>query len=215
MKRYDGVIACEGCFKTSKTSFIVKNKKMQCKECYLKEEVKIANGGFGIVNNFKKIGMCKIKKDLKYGNMYDPFTYITISKGEIHGLYIENQSHYVFVKGRRRFVSEGDYELILEDKVKGVSPDAPVITNEKGAKQSDSPYRLDLVDPKALLAIGAVLKEGATKYGEDNWRGIDLNDHINHALVHIYAYLAGDNSDDHIEHATTRMIFALNKKLEL
>lgn len=128
---------------------------------------------------------------------------------------------FIVKKGKMKCKSchfKGEVEMIRENalnEIKGVSPDAPVITNEKGAKQSDSPYRLDLVDPKALLAIGAVLKEGAAKYGEENWRGIDLNDHINHALVHIYAYLAGDTSDDHIEHAATRMIFALNKKLEL
>lgn len=138
MKEHYGVVVCEDCCESFETSFVIKNKKIQCNKCYLKKEV-----------------------------------------------------------------------------IRGVSTSAPIITNEKGAKQSDSPYRLDLVDPKALLAIGAVLKEGAAKYGEENWRGIDLNDHINHALVHIYAYLAGDTSDDHIEHAATRMIFALNKKLEL
>lgn len=228
----------------------------------------------------------RIKRDLKYGNMYKPETYIQINKGEVFEATISNIDNgyiEIMAHGHKRYLTEKDYEILVEDNdlenkqitletayrryngsiiallkdidneeafvaqpdlrnigkqelidyfnykvdsclssrgaayvvnVKGVSPDYPIITNEKGAKQSDSPYRLDLVDPKALLAIGEVLKQGAEKYGEDNWKGIDLNDHLNHALVHIYAHLAGDTSDDHIGHAATRMIFALSKKLE-
>lgn len=93
--------------------------------------------------------------------------------------------------------------------MKGLGPDAPIITNAAGAKQSDSPSRADLLPPAALLHIGAILKAGAEKYGEENWRGLSLADHINHAFVHILAYLAGDTQDDHLGHAACRMLFAL------
>jgi hypothetical protein len=93
--------------------------------------------------------------------------------------------------------------------VEGVGPDAPVVTTEQGGKHSDSPYRLDVVPPKALLAIAAVLKEGMAKYGLDNWRAISQREHLNHALVHVYAHLAGDQSDSHLTHAACRLLFAL------
>lgn len=102
------------------------------------------------------------------------------------------------------------YKPIIE----GVSPDAPIIYNEKGGGQSDSPYRLDLVDPKAILDISKVLKEGADKYGENNWKKISIEDHLNHLLVHVYAHLAGDKSDKHLAHAACRAIFALGVELE-
>lgn len=98
--------------------------------------------------------------------------------------------------------------------VDGVGPDAPIVYNEQGGGQSASPYRLDLVDPKALLDISKVLKEGADKYGENNWKKISINDHLNHLLVHVYAYLAGDKSDKHLAHAACRAIFALGVELE-
>jgi len=51
--------------------------------------------------------------------------------------------------------------------------------------------------------------KGAQRYEKDNWRGIDLDDHLNHALVHIYAHLAGDAQDDHLAHAFCRMMMAV------
>ncbi len=76
------------------------------------------------------------------------------------------------------------------------SPDIKTHTNEKGGSQSHIPVRFDLVDGKAMFAMSAVLHEGAEKYGEDNWRLIDVNAHLNHLIMHAYAYLADDRTDD-------------------
>jgi hypothetical protein len=94
-------------------------------------------------------------------------------------------------------------------EIAGVGKDAPIHTNEKGAKQSASPYRCDLLDGPAILRLAAVLKYGADKYAPNNWRGIPTNDHINHALVHIFAYLAGDTQDDHLGHFLCRAMMAV------
>jgi len=96
--------------------------------------------------------------------------------------------------------------------VAGVGADAPTTVNAHGGKQSASPYRSDLLPPHALLAVAAVLKHGADKYGENNWHAIPVADNLNHALTHLYAYAAGDGSDDHLEHAATRILFALDQK---
>ena len=93
--------------------------------------------------------------------------------------------------------------------VPGVGPDAPVVKTERGGLHSDTPYRVDVVPPKALLAVAGVLKPGTEKYGLDNWRRIARREHLNHALVHIFAHLAGDQSDDHLTHAACRLLFAL------
>lgn len=94
-------------------------------------------------------------------------------------------------------------------RISGVGPDTPTITNEKGAKQSALPFRCDLLPAKATLAVAKVLAAGAAKYGDGNWHGIPVNDHINHAMTHIFAHLAGDTSDDHLDHAACRMLMAL------
>lgn len=94
--------------------------------------------------------------------------------------------------------------------IEGVGPDAPTVVNEHGGKQSQVLYRFDLVDPIAMFEMTKVLKKGADKYGKDeNWRKIPVKDHLNHLLIHVYAYLAGDTQDDHLSHALCRAMFAV------
>ena len=93
--------------------------------------------------------------------------------------------------------------------IKGLGKDAPTITNEQGGRQSHLPYRFDLIDPQAIFTLAEVLYQGAERHGEDNWRKIPVRDHLNHALAHIYAYMAGDTQDDHLGHAFCRMMFAV------
>lgn len=98
-------------------------------------------------------------------------------------------------------------------KVAGVGREEPTVTNERGARQSRLNYRCDLLPALASLAVSAVLHDGAAKYGADNWRGIPVRDHLNHALVHVFAFLAGDAQDDHLEHAACRALMALELHL--
>ncbi len=99
-------------------------------------------------------------------------------------------------------------------KIKGLSPDMPSVTNAAGGKQSDTPYRLDLIPPLAILRESEVLSVGAKKYGEWNWKNIPIQDHLNHILQHVYAYLAGDKSDDHLANIVCRAHFALELQEE-
>jgi Domain of unknown function (DUF5664) len=57
--------------------------------------------------------------------------------------------------------------------------------------------------------LAQVLKDGADKYGPDNWRKIGRADHLNHCLAHIFAHLAGDSGDEHLTHAACRLLFAM------
>lgn len=60
-----------------------------------------------------------------------------------------------------------------------------------------------------LIAIGKTLQEGAKKYEINNWRLVPREIHINHALIHLLAALAGDTQDDHKEHALCRLMMAI------
>lgn len=100
-------------------------------------------------------------------------------------------------------------EAYLSNVIKQASsPDAPTHTNERGASQSLLEVRFDLIDARALFEMAHVLHQGAVKYGENNWRGIDIPDHINHLITHAYAYLSGDRSDHHLSHMMCRSMFA-------
>ncbi len=97
--------------------------------------------------------------------------------------------------------------------IEGVGPDAPTVTLPNGAKQSATPARLDLIPMLALLHVGAILQEGAAKYGEKNWVGIPVVQHLNKMLIHAAAFLAGDTQDDHIGHLCCRAQMALERFL--
>lgn len=108
---------------------------------------------------------------------------------------------------------------VVTTRVPGLAPDAPTETNEAGGKQSVVPYRCDLLPPLALLDVAKVLKGGADKYGsaplgQENWRLIPVQSHVNHAMTHLLAHLAGDQSDAHLSHAACRLLFALELTLE-
>jgi hypothetical protein len=132
---------------------------------------------------------------------------------------IHAQSELLSKKAERKMgIGETGYymQLEAEEKAKkrsaavvlGVGKDAPTVTNAVGAKQSATIHRADLFPPLAFLGVSKVLAEGAEKHGEKNWRGIPVDDHLNHALIHIMAMMAGDEQDDHMGHAACRMMMA-------
>lgn len=94
-----------------------------------------------------------------------------------------------------------------------LGPDVPIDTNIAGGMQSEVEYRFDLIDWSTLFELARVVAYGSKKYDPWNWRLIPINDHLNHALIHIGAYLVGDDQDNHLQHAFTRLMFALSMKL--
>jgi hypothetical protein len=59
-----------------------------------------------------------------------------------------------------------------------------------------------LISPIGMRRLAETMKEGFDKYGAYNWeRGMPIGDILNHALRHIYIYLSGDRSEDHLAHA--------------
>ena len=93
-------------------------------------------------------------------------------------------------------------------KIDGVASEEKVI-NENGGSQSKLDYRFDLIDTKAIFALANVLHTGEVRYGKDNWRKIDTESHLNHALSHIYAFLAGDKQDNRLSHCFCRLMMAI------
>ena len=104
----------------------------------------------------------------------------------------------------------------MDNIVKGVSPDTERETNAQGGKQSKSEYAFHLIDTDAILALAEVMRIGEQHYTRDNWRKIPSEDHFNHMLVHYYAWLKGDTSDDHLAHMLCRamMVYATGKAEE-
>jgi hypothetical protein len=55
------------------------------------------------------------------------------------------------------------------------------------------------------------MAEGAAKYGEHNWqKGMPLGDTLNHAIAHVYKYLSGDRTEEHLSHAAANLLMAIH-----
>ena len=87
--------------------------------------------------------------------------------------------------------------------------------NEKGGKQSEIKVAFHLLPAKATLKVAEVLHEGFKKYGKDNWRLIPSEDHLNHALYHVFKHLEGEDvTIEHITHFACRALMALEMYLK-
>jgi hypothetical protein len=86
--------------------------------------------------------------------------------------------------------------------------DDDVVTNEYGAKQSRIQGRWDLLPFRAMESVTRVLKEGADKYGVDNWRGLSVDEINNHVWAHLATYQQTFDLEE-LEHAACRVLMAL------
>lgn len=85
---------------------------------------------------------------------------------------------------------------------------------EAGVKFDREKIQLELLSPRWLSGVGAVLTFGAYKYAAHNWRkGIELSRLLGAALRHILAFLGGEDCDPetglcHLYHASCCLMFA-------
>lgn len=138
-----------------------------------------------------------------------------------------------------------------------VGPDAPIVENELGGKQSKAIGAFHLIDPEFMygifsekywqianpvisymdgeidkddmvsqliydkpdnekrdivLMIAKTMEYGIGRYKLNNWRLIPEEDHINHALTHLFMAEIGNTDDDHIAHFYTRIMMAYATK---
>ena len=73
--------------------------------------------------------------------------------------------------------------------------------------------RYDLISPVGLRRVAETCKEGAEKYSDFNWeKGMPIHDLLNHAIPHIYKYLSGDRTEDHLAHAAWNLMAAMHSE---
>ncbi len=59
--------------------------------------------------------------------------------------------------------------------------------------------RYDLIPPIAIERLAHHFENGAVKYGDRNWeKGQPLTRYLDSAIRHIYTFLEGDRSEDHL-----------------
>jgi hypothetical protein len=85
----------------------------------------------------------------------------------------------------------------------------PITTFPSGAVRSSdaADVRFDLITPIGLRRLAGTCAEGARKYGDHNWqKGIPASQMLNHAIRHVYLWLEGDATEDHLAHAAWNIL---------
>ncbi len=92
--------------------------------------------------------------------------------------------------------------------------DGEMVVNDRGGKQSHISARFDCIPPEVLRLLAQCLGYGAERYGRDNWRSIDQEDNLAHAMNHINEFRMNDRSEPHLVNAMARITFALAQAVE-
>ena len=90
-----------------------------------------------------------------------------------------------------------------------MTTDASVTTFSTGAVRGTDAenVRFDLITPIGLRRLAKTCAEGARKYSDRNWeKGIPASVMLNHAIRHIYLWLEGDDTEDHLAHAAWNIL---------
>lgn len=68
-----------------------------------------------------------------------------------------------------------------------------------------------LISPVGLRRLAETCREGSVKYGDYNWeKGQPAEEILNHCIKHVYQYLSGDRSEDHLAHSAWNLFAVMH-----
>lgn len=103
--------------------------------------------------------------------------------------------------------------------IKGVGEGLEWVDKATGSPCS---YRFDMLPPHALAAVAELRARAIERHGEDGINDVyntPDRQHVNRALTHIFAWLAGDETEkggdpgEHLVHALFRMLVAVESSI--
>jgi hypothetical protein len=62
---------------------------------------------------------------------------------------------------------------------------------------------------KAFEIVCEVMQQGAASHPRDEWRSLPFEFHVGRAIEHLRQWQEGDQQQDHLSHAATRLLMAL------
>ena len=83
-----------------------------------------------------------------------------------------------------------------------------------GATRSPTNHRYDLLSPVGLARLAQRAHMGVEAHGLFNAeRGLPVSVFLNHAIAHIYSYLAGNREDDDLAAACWNLLYAIDSEV--
>lgn len=88
--------------------------------------------------------------------------------------------------------------------------DQILVTQNGASRSTDSGKgRFDLISVHAIMRVAKHYENGAKKYKDRNWEaGMSMSRYISSALRHLFKYIGGDRSEDHLAAAAWN-VFAM------
>jgi hypothetical protein len=75
---------------------------------------------------------------------------------------------------------------------------------------------MDLLPPRALIAVAKIFEDGARKYEANNWtKGIPLSSFLDSGLRHALKYLMGMRDEPHLAQACWNFLCLLDTQMRI
>ena len=82
------------------------------------------------------------------------------------------------------------------------------VTYKSGAARSTMDVRWDLLCEEFIRDMAVVMKEGADRYGDNNWKqGVPEGVTVNHLIEHLYRWQEGDRGELHLAKVAINAMF--------
>lgn len=100
-------------------------------------------------------------------------------------------------------LTTGQHKVIPQNELPQGCENVTIFSTGSVRSSDANNVRFDLITPVAMRRLAETYSEGSKKYGDHNWtKGMPVSQVMNHALRHLYLWLDGDKSEDHLAHAT-------------
>ena len=162
----------------------------------------------------------KIDKAIVSGNVVEFHEPVEAKAGETIQVNYKVDEHGQMTNAKAKNLTQNpdpdcpEEEASDSKRVEKAPADTDRVKYESGAQRSADveEYRYDLFHPIFMKRVAKVWAVGAQRYGVQNWElGFPMWTLFNHLLGHLWDYLGGDRSEDHLAHMACNVVMLVTE----